>query len=126
MKNSNIISIALLHYDKIDKVIVDNNIKYNKINENLIGYYDKKNSIWVWGYLYNKSNIKKVIDVIYEEELKNDDLVGKIVRETFLNSKFIISEYIQIEIILALASYYLKINKMIINKNDNQIYYFIE
>jgi hypothetical protein len=124
MKTNNILSIALLNYDKINK----NNIKISELKNDeyeILGYYDKINKIWSWSYIFNKSNIKKIIDLLYEENENNEEL--NIIRYTFINSKFIITNDIQLDIILALSLYYLKLSNIYIhNINENYIKYLIK
>ncbi len=137
----NIFSIALHNYDKLIKdnitlnkkntdidienfnFLYDNNIKNENVkNMDIIGLYDKKNNIWIWGYILFNTKIKKIFDIIYDDIEKND--VKNIIKYTFLNSKFILSDKLQLDIILSLSTYYLKSEKLIsIDINDYYTYY---
>jgi hypothetical protein len=137
----NIFSIALHNYDKLTKenitlnkkntdidienfnFLYDNNIKNENVkNMDIIGLYDKKNNIWIWGYILFNTKIKKIFDIIYDDIEKND--VKNIIKYTFLNSKFILSDNLQLDIILSLSTYYLKSEKLIIiDINDYYTYY---
>ena len=118
--SNNIFSIALYNYDKLKKIKIKENIDLKSMD--IIGMYDKKNNIWMWGYLFFNTNIKKIFDIIYDNN--NDDNINNMIRYTFLNSKFILSDKLQLDIILSLSTYYLKTNKlMIIEINDYYTYY---
>ena len=118
--SNNIFSIALYNYDKLKKIKIKENIDLKSMD--IIGMYDKKNNIWMWGYLFFNTNMKKIFDIIYDNN--NDDNINNMIRYTFLNSKFILSDKLQLDIILSLSTYYLKTNKlMIIEINDYYTYY---
>ena len=118
--SNNIFSIALYNYDKLKKIKIKENIDLKSMD--IIGMYDKKNNIWMWGYLFFNTKMKKIFDIIYDNN--NDDNINNMIRYTFLNSKFILSDNLQLDIILSLSTYYLKSNKlMIIEINDYYTYY---
>ena len=118
--SNNIFSIGLYNYDKLKKIKIKENIDLKSMD--IIGMYDKKNNIWMWGYLFFNTKMKKIFDIIYDNN--NDDNINNMIRYTFLNSKFILSDNLQLDIILSLSTYYLKSNKlMIIEINDYYTYY---
>ena len=109
-----------------DKIIIDNSFGSNKeaikstdIEIDLIGIHDTIDKVWSWGYLYEKSNIVKLFN--YAIGLPNNsDINNNIIRSTLLNSKFIISDLIQLQIILAISTYLFK-SDYIISDNSNII-----
>ena len=111
--------IDYLNFDiNLNNYITDENFK----NMDIIGLYDKRNNIWIWGYIFFNTKMKKIFDIIYDNTEKNE--INNIIRYTFLNSKFILSDKLQLDIILSLSTYYLKTNKLvIIDINKYYTYY---
>ena len=121
--NNNIIDIALLKYDNI--IIKKITKKYINIFENVknydtIGFYNIDNNEWSWSYIYFKSKINLILDFIN----KND--ICYIIKYTFNTHKFILSDNIQLDIILALTLYYLKSNKLYYIIKNNYIQFIIK
>jgi hypothetical protein len=114
-----------------------NNINLIQGNFNIIGIFDKNNNEFRWGWdliILNKSNklvknntyfIRQIINYIFdyninEENIDEDLLFYKDLKNIFLNPIIYIKNPIQLEIILAITQYITK-SEMIFKKyNKNQ------
>jgi len=144
--NNKLLSNALENYDIINNIskdyylIMSNDIN-KKLNDRfilksktmnlnikyeveLIGSYLLDEKIWLWGWLTNDTKIYSIVDWCYKS-IKNDiDSYNSIIRSLILNSKFIISDIIQLDILISLALYLYKSDLILQYKfQDNIIYY---
>jgi hypothetical protein len=115
-----------------------------KFKYNIAGVFDSSNQIWMWGWMipYYRSieieYVKKLLDYgikINPDILKDKLTVDKLYLKSILvNSRFLIDEQIQIDIILSISFYLLKDNfdfvypiKKYLNKTDYiEIYYLLK
>ena len=149
--SDSILTNALLNYDKIinesynynfyldnkvdilnnnKKALIINNklTKFNIKNEyDLIGIYDLKNHIWVWGWLVLDTNVKQlwIWDLSrYYVNNKSNNMVNDIIHTSLINSKFILTENLQLEIILSIALYFCKSDLLFVSKMSNNLHYY--
>ena len=131
--NNQILINAISNYDRLlkessnyeikydnNKYILKNKINLDNINKKFnidcIGVYNKKDKIWVWGYVFDNTKCSKLWEWAIARKNKQETIIDKIINTTLINSKFIISDEIQLDIILSLATYLFKTD--IIFTND--------
>jgi hypothetical protein len=91
---------------KNNKMIVENTKKYDY---QFIGIYEPNTSIWIWAYTFCDSKFNKILFWANHRLInQNNTMIDNIINTTFNNSKFIISDDLQLDIILALALYLYK------------------
>jgi hypothetical protein len=100
---------------------VENNITYlnknKKFNYNVLGMFDKSNNVWFWGWMMpmlyvNETNItKQILDYGLKinpspvNQLSNEKLY---IKTQLINSRFLLDNFFQLEIHLALSCYLVK------------------
>lgn len=125
-------NIILIENNKEIKFILDNNETFTASYE-LAGYYDITNNIWIWGWLLPIDNKKTLLSrdlLSYGLKLDIDTINNDqiFIKNILLNSRYIVTDNIGMDINLAIFSYILKEKILFIypHKNDNIIrYYFI-
>ena len=144
--NKKLLSNALENYDIIYKkskdyyLIMSNDInkKFNerfilksekivlnmKYEVELIGSYILDQQIWIWGWLTNDTKIYSIVDWCYKSIKSDIDLYNSTIRSMILNSKFIISDIIQLDILNSLALYLYKSDLILEYKYQNNIIYY--
>ena len=122
----NLSNISDKSYNQNFKLYHNNNEITNNFEIETIGSYISKDNIWVWGWIYDKTKLFEIVNWCYNAIDKNT-LYNIFIKTIFSNGKFIISDSIQIDIILALSSYLYKTDVILsynVNKDDDLITYF--
>ena len=86
-----------------------------------------KNHIWVWGWLVLDTNVKQlwIWDLSrYYVNNKSNNMVNDIIHTSLINSKFILTENLQLEIILSIALYFCKSDLLFVSKMSNNLHYY--
>ena len=115
---SELIIKALYYYDlqcmKYINYINDENLNIDYMDKEILGYWDRANKIWVWGWLLPKvfdtsENIRNEL-IIYGLDIDNSQGSKNhyFIKSLLLNSRLLIDDPIQIDINLALCSYIIK------------------
>ncbi len=118
---------AYMNFNKLKKDFVnhDKNLSFN------IGYYDHKNKIWYNGWAINASSnispqyyskskelLKYALDI--EKDMLSVDLYQRIlIKSCLINSKYHVSDKVQLDMIVAIITYLTKATKFnVIKTND--------
>jgi hypothetical protein len=143
--NNQFLSNALEHYDTIsnisknyylimsndnkqkfsDKFILQSKINnINKYEIEIIGTYIIDQKIWIWGWLNNDTKIFNIVEWCYKSFDATTNLYNSCIKSLIMNSKFIISDIVQLDILLSLACYLYKSNLILNYHHQNNIIYF--
>jgi hypothetical protein len=137
--NNNVLYESYINFIKISKKYDDDYFLDNKQEPKekyqIIGLYDTSNKIWYYGwtifnndkknyYRYNKSKelIKYALDI--ERDLPVSINEKQIIRSILINSKINIIDDLQLQIIIALATYILRAKEIIEHIDKNYIYIY--
>lgn len=101
----------------------DKNI-FNKYEIDIIGTYLIDQNIWIWGWLNFETKLFNIVEWCYKS-IENNNIYNSSIKSIILNSKTIISDDIQLDILLSIACYLYKSNLILkYNISKNIIYYF--
>jgi len=109
---------------KKEKEIVINkkNNMLCKYKKDTIGIYNTIDNIWTWYWIIQKSDIFKIVNWC-NISITENNINNGIIRSILMTPKFIIVDDIQLDIILATASYLYK-NNVILKKQYNHLIYY--
>lgn len=131
--NTMYLKFLSLPYIKVnfDQISVDNNFQY-------IGIFDDSSNIWynawsiytdkkiIHSYKSSRDLLKYAINLDIDLNNYNSDIIV-ILRSILINSKiFLTNKNIQIELLLAIITYYINSKSYSVIKSNNLFYYIVE
>lgn len=104
-----------LQCDEYAKYINDKNFNLDMADKEILGYYDKNNKIWVWGWVLPRDIYpdditisSEIINYGLNIDYNNASQDHYFIKSLLLNSRLLIEDIIQIEINVSLCSYIIK------------------
>jgi len=102
----------ILNSDNFEITFNSNNNKKEIYNYEILGIFDNQTFVWIWSWMFPLFNIQQTSiskDLLQYglklEPVNDNDINNLFLKVQFVNSRFLLQDFLQLEIHLALSSY---------------------